>query len=184
MSGHGAGFDVKRKEIRGNAGSTRLRTRIAKVVGDTDYLESPSGVTLMTYLRLRIALRSLGSRATIRTALILVLGSFATGCAENDALTAPSQAASAGSALPSSAFMTLTGTVSVDGVGIPGASVSILNGLNAGRTTQTDSNGVYSFDHLKAGVGHVRASAPGYVNETIAVSVDGAATQHFSLLIP
>jgi hypothetical protein len=79
----------------------------------------------------------------------------------------------------------LTGTVASDaGARIAGATVTALDGVNAGRTTTTDSSGVFHFDGLTFGNDNFSATATGFFDDRRGITVDGTATINFVLRTP
>ncbi len=80
------------------------------------------------------------------------------------------------------ATIALTGTVtSTAGGNISGATVRILDGANAGRSTSTNSAGAYRFDGLTPANGNLAASATGYGEARAGLYIDGQSTQNFRL---
>jgi hypothetical protein len=74
---------------------------------------------------------------------------------------------------PSSTTLTLSGQVTDDmgGRGISGATVSIADGLNAGKSTTTDGLGDYSFTGLQQAGFTVNVSASNYVSQSKGVTL-------------
>jgi len=62
--------------------------------------------------------------------------------------------------------------------------VESVEGVNAGRGARTDSNGGYRLDGFVVGAMTVRASAAGYVTQTLGVSFTGNQTLNFDLSQP
>jgi len=62
--------------------------------------------------------------------------------------------------------------------------VETIEGVNAGRGSRTDSNGSYRVDGLGGGSMTMRASAAGYVTQTIGISLTGNQTLNFDLSQP
>ena len=76
----------------------------------------------------------------------------------------------------------LTGAVtSQDGARLAGATVRVVGGVNAGKSTTTNSDGEYRFDDLTAGVGNVTAAAESYDAATTSSHIDGTAPLNFTL---
>ena len=76
----------------------------------------------------------------------------------------------------------LTGTVATSaGAPLAGASVTILDGSNAGRSTTTGSAGTYRFDGLQSSNGNVSAKAAGYQELIRGLYIDGNASLNFTL---
>jgi hypothetical protein len=84
---------------------------------------------------------------------------------------------------PGPAQVALTGTVTASDAGrLSGATVTFLDGPNAGRSTTTNSNGEYRFDSVTEGNANVAAIAPRYQEARLGVLVNGTNTLHFTLL--
>jgi hypothetical protein len=83
---------------------------------------------------------------------------------------------------PAPTSLTLSGTISesapTSSTRIAGATVSVLDGPNAGRTATTDGNGIYRLDGLQSGNANVSANAPGYEEARggISLTAGGSAT--------
>jgi hypothetical protein len=76
----------------------------------------------------------------------------------------------------------LSGTVATSAGGpLAGASVTILDGSNAGRSTTTGSAGTYRFDGLQSSNGNVSAKAAGYQESIRGLYIDGNASLNFTL---
>jgi hypothetical protein len=79
-----------------------------------------------------------------------------------------------------SAASSLSGTVIESApntaVLIAGATVTLDGVVNAGKTTTTNVAGVYSFEGLSEGTFSVRASKPGYDDNSLTVSLSGSQT--------
>ena len=77
----------------------------------------------------------------------------------------------------------LTGTVTEESVGTPisGATITILDGANAGDTTSTSANGAYRFDRLSSGNANVSAEASGYLQRRRGTFIGGVTTLNFTL---
>lgn len=109
------------------------------------------------------------SDTALRTSTILVALFALSGCGSNVAPTAPSVAS-------------LVGTVTAqDGAKLSGAIVRVGDGLNAGKSTTTNSNGEYRFDDLAVGNGSVSAVADGYESVITNRYIDGAIPLNFTL---
>ena len=77
----------------------------------------------------------------------------------------------------------MTGTVTATDAGrLSGATVTVLDGANAGRSTTTNSNGEYRLDSLTQGNANVAAVATGYQEARLGVFVNGTNTLNFTLL--
>ena len=78
----------------------------------------------------------------------------------------------------------LSGTVATSaGAPLAGASVTILDGSNAGRSTTTGSAGTYRFDGLQSSNGNVSAKAAGYQESIRGLYIDGNASLNFTLAV-
>ncbi len=77
----------------------------------------------------------------------------------------------------------LTGTVTEEGAGTPisGATITILDGANAGGMTSTSANGTYRFDGLSSGNANLSAEASGYLERRSGTFIDGVTTLNFTL---
>ena len=109
--------------------------------------------------------------------IILALG--VTGCTTPTTPTTPTPTPT-----PTPTTASLTGTVSnASGEGIGGATVTVLDGSDAGTSVGTNSNGEYSFASLTTGTVNFSATASLYQDARagIAVDVDGTNTLNFTL---
>jgi Carboxypeptidase regulatory-like domain len=78
--------------------------------------------------------------------------------------------------------ISLSGTVlTPSGAPIAGATVTILDGSNGGRSTTASGAGAYRFDGLQSSNGNVSAKAAGYQESVRGMYIDGAATLNFTL---
>lgn len=77
----------------------------------------------------------------------------------------------------------LTGVVTVTGttVTLSGATVTITDGLNAGRSTTSGENGIYRFLDLQPSNGNVSATAPGWTTAASGTYINGTATLNFAI---
>lgn len=84
---------------------------------------------------------------------------------------------------PPPAFFTLAGVLSEDpdGVALPGGLVSVVSGVNAGKSSGTDGNGYYSIPGLQNGTFTLRASKAGY--QSVDRQVTLAADTRFDMAI-
>ncbi|MCX6543847.1 MAG: carboxypeptidase regulatory-like domain-containing protein [Acidobacteria bacterium] len=83
-----------------------------------------------------------------------------------------------------SGLVSLTGVVRAsDGLAVNAATVTVVDGPNAGRTTTT-ANGVYRFDNLIVGNANLSVNAAGYASAADGVYIDGVSTLDFTLLPP
>lgn len=81
------------------------------------------------------------------------------------------------------ATFSLSGQVtdSASGAGIPGATVSIVDGPNAGKSARTDGSGNYGFTDLQQSGFTVTASASSYVSQSKGVTLTSNQTLSFQL---
>ena len=83
---------------------------------------------------------------------------------------------------PTPGTVSLTGTVaSSSGARLSGATVTVLDGANSGRTAVTSSNGEFRFDNMQAGNANFSARAIGFFEGTRGIFVDGVAMLNFTL---
>ena len=83
---------------------------------------------------------------------------------------------------PSNPTVSLIGTVAAQGgAKLPGATVRIGDGVNAGESTTTNDSGEYRFDGLAAGNGNVSAVADGYESVITGIHIDGRQPLDFTL---
>lgn len=76
----------------------------------------------------------------------------------------------------------LAGTVAAqDGTRLAGATVRVVDGANAGKSTTTNNDGVYHLDDLTAGIGNVTAAADSYDSVTTSSHIDGTSPLNFTL---
>ena len=68
-----------------------------------------------------------------------------------------------------------------DGARLAGATVRVVDGVNAGKSTTTNNEGEYRFDDLTAGIGNITAAADRYDSVTTSSRVDGTAPLNFTL---
>ena len=121
--------------------------------------------------------------------LAVCLIACSAACGSNSSPSAPSTTTTVNTAPsattpPVASTFSLTGTISFTGLGsgIPAASVTILDGPNAGRTTQTDNAGAYSFSGLTSAGFNVQISASGFATVTRGVNLASNTTLSVSLL--
>jgi hypothetical protein len=78
----------------------------------------------------------------------------------------------------------LTGTVTSNEIGrLEGATLDILDGPNAGRSTRTNISGDYRFEGLTQGNGNLRATADGHAEARAGVFINGTNTLNFTLTV-
>lgn len=83
---------------------------------------------------------------------------------------------------PTPPTVALAGTVSAsNGSRLAGASLSIVDGMNAGRATTTNASGDFRFEGLRESNGNVRARATGYTEQILGTFINGTNTLAFSL---
>lgn len=115
--------------------------------------------------------------ATLATAAILL--AVAAGCKDSNTVTGQNVP----TPTPQPGSLRLSGGVVGRGgpVGLLGASLGILDGPNAGASTQTDVDGNYIFTGLLPATIQVRASKPGYESQIKVVALTKDSTLDFSL---
>jgi hypothetical protein len=114
---------------------------------------------------------------------LAVLLLAATACSDNKPTTAPSPT--------TTPTFSLTGTVTGGNVftgttptAISGATVSVIDGPNAGKSTATDASGRYTFTGLQQSGFTVNVSAVGYVSQSRPVTLTSNQTLNFGLTQP
>jgi hypothetical protein len=128
-----------------------------------------------------------------KLSLLVALLAICAGCGSSSSPAAPSSPATStpAAATPAPAptpvtpaTFSLSGTISFTGLGsgIPSASVTIVDGANAGKTVQTNSAGAYSFSGLTGGGFTVSITASGFVGVTRPVTLTANTTLSVSLL--
>lgn len=87
---------------------------------------------------------------------------------------------------PAPVATTLSGVVTITpgGARATGATIVILDGANAGRTTTTDGTGSYALTGLTPSNGNVAARAAGYTEDRKGLFISGASTLNFVLSAP
>ena len=112
-----------------------------------------------------------------RSIVALLLTMIAVACGgENGNPVGPSNPS------PTPSAASLTGTVATEGgSGISGATVTFLDGPNAGRSATTTSGGGYSFTGLTAGNANLSARAPGHNEDRRGITIAGTTSLNFSL---
>lgn len=91
-------------------------------------------------------------------AAVLALSFVVTACGKDSSPTGPG----ATTPPPTPSLYSLTGTVTSGGAPLAGASVTIMDSVNAGHGRTTDGSGSFSFTNLTPAVMTVQASAPGH----------------------
>jgi hypothetical protein len=120
----------------------------------------------------------------------LALSVVVTACGSSSSPSAPSttptQTTSTPAATAPSAptVLSLSGTISFTGVGtgLPNASVTILDSVNAGKTTQTDTAGHYELTGLTSAGFNVSITSSGFIGVTRPVNLVTNTTLSVSLL--
>jgi len=111
-----------------------------------------------------------------RRALIFSVCWFAIACGSSP--TAPTTSTTPSTPTTAS----LTGTVvNPSGQGITGATIQILDGANAGKTTTSTSGGAFSFAGLTSGNANLSANAPCYNESRTGIFINGTNTAAFTL---
>lgn len=115
-----------------------------------------------------------------RTFTILLFAAvLTTACGGGSSPTSPTPPANN---TPAPVATSLSGTVtSSTGGGVPGAVVTITDGVNAGRSATTGTTGTYRIDGLTAANGNVFARAAGFDESGSGLFITGAASQNFVL---
>lgn len=108
-----------------------------------------------------------------RIAYALGLFTLAAGCGGRSSPTRPTPATQSQSATLSG---TVTETAPTASTRIPGATVTIVDGPNAGQSATSDANGVFQFGTLQKGDFTVRANAREYVARVQSVTLTGDQT--------
>ena len=125
-------------------------------------------------------------RATFKRGCVVLLLISAAACGGgNSTTTSPSPTQT-----PTTTF-SLTGTVTGGNVftattptAISGATVSVIDGPNAGKSTTTDASGKYTFTGLQQSGFTVNVSAVGYVSQSRPVTLTSIQTLNFALTQP
>lgn len=121
----------------------------------------------------------------------LVLAFLAAACSDSNSTSTSTTAPSPTPPAPAPAGVppivnayALSGHVTSEATGssISGASVSVVDGPNAGRTTTTDSNGNYTMPNLMSSSFTLSVSALAYIAATRPVSLSANATADVALL--
>ena len=112
----------------------------------------------------------------MRTLFILFSCLFAAGC--GGGASTPTTPANAPSTAPTTA--SLSGRVETpSSVPVGGATVTVSDGSNAGRTSTTDGNGSYQLTGLQRGGFNVNVSANGHVTAGFSIDLVGDLTRNF-----
>jgi len=106
---------------------------------------------------------------------VIVLASLVSACGDDGG--SPTTPTS-----PAPTVVSLTGSVSSSsGNRLASATVTILDGSNAGRSTTTNANGDYRFDSLSRSNGNVAARAGGHLDASRGLFIDGTTPLNFTL---
>ena len=120
----------------------------------------------------------------MKRTLITVLAVVAISCSDGT-LTSPSPGgptAGPRQTLLPDMVAPLSGTVSsATGVPIAGATVRVLDGLSAGTSVTSDTNGQYRFERLPRANANLSATAVNYIEDRRGVHVDGSSALNFTL---
>ena len=113
----------------------------------------------------------------VKRGWIIVLLTSASACGSSTTPTATP------TPTPTATTLSLTGQVmdSTTSTSISGATVSIADGANAGKSATTDGSGNYSFTGLQAAAFTVTVSANNYVSQSRAVSLTSSQALSFQL---
>ena len=113
----------------------------------------------------------------VRRRAVVLAAVLAASCGSSTAPTTPPPVVT-----PPPTF-TLSGTVTstATGAGISGATVRVIDGPNANRSTTTSSTGEYSLTGLLASGMTVNASATNYVAQSLAVTFTASQVMPFFL---
>jgi hypothetical protein len=83
---------------------------------------------------------------------------------------------------PAPTTVSLAGNVrSVSGLRLGGATVTVLDGANSGRTATADGNGAYRIAEMQSANGNLVARAGGFFEDRRGIFVDGTSTLDFML---
>jgi hypothetical protein len=107
---------------------------------------------------------------------VVLLLISASACGSRNTSTSPSPT-------PTATTFSLSGTVTdnTTGSGISGATVTVVDGVNAGKSTTTSSSGSYSFTGLQPGGFTVTISASNYASQSKGVGVTSNQALSFQL---
>lgn len=98
-------------------------------------------------------------------------------CGGSSSTTAPSTPST-----PTPTTFSLSGNVSVGGIGIAGALLTIADGANAGKTATTDAAGAYRFTGLASGGFTMNVTAATYISVARSVTLITDTTVNVSML--
>jgi hypothetical protein len=117
----------------------------------------------------------------VKRILLVLACAIATACGSSS--TSPSTTTPTPTPTPTPTTFTLSGQItSAGGGGIVGASVSILDGPNAGKSTTTDGSGNYTLSGLTSAGFTVNVSASNFVTTAKGVTVVSNTTLNVALL--
>jgi hypothetical protein len=139
----------------------------------------PEGIRMnetLTRARVVDSVEGRAGVAIVRRLAVVLATVLAASCGSSTAPTTPPPVT------PPPTF-TLSGTVTstATGAGISGATVRVIDGPNANRTTTTSSTGEYSLSGLLASGMTVNASATNYVAQSLAVTFTASQVMPFFL---
>jgi len=114
---------------------------------------------------------------------VLVLALGVAGCGSSDSSSStPTSPTPTPTPTPTTTTASLTGTVSnSSSQGISGATVTVLDGPEAGASVATNSSGVYTFDSLTTGNTNFSVTATFYQDSSGGVFIDGTNTLNFTM---
>ena len=120
---------------------------------------------------------------------VVVLALGVAGCGSSDSSSStPTSPTTTPTTTPTPTTTTTTTTASLTGTvsnssseGINGATVTVLDGPEAGASVVTNSSGAYTFDSLTTGNVNFKATATFYRDSSAGVSIDGTNTLNFTL---
>jgi hypothetical protein len=121
-------------------------------------------------------------KQTVKIISVLLVTMLAVACTEGP--TSPTLTGAPGprQTLPPDQLADLTGTVSsASGIRIANASVTVLDGLGAGRNTTTNANGEYRFEKLPKTNANFAAVASNFIEDRRGTDVNGANRLDFVL---
>jgi hypothetical protein len=117
----------------------------------------------------------------VKRLLVLMLAVFAGACGSSSPTAPTATATPPAAATPATFSLSGTVTSSTTGAAISGATVRIVDGANAGKSTSSASSGAYSFSGLAVAGQTVSASATNFVSLSKGVSTTSNQTLDFQL---
>ena len=113
---------------------------------------------------------------------MFVLAVFVIGCGDSDSSAPTSPTPGPTPPAPAPTTASLTGTVSsTSGQRIGAATVTAVDGPNAGQSVQANANGEFRFESLTIATVNFVARAAGHLDDQRSVAVNGTNTLSFSL---